>query len=472
MVINREALEEEGVMLGNTKQVERIGRLAHFMPTPKNIFRYSTNKVTKYGANYALFAAVCIINYLMFYIYASEHITDPFDGFSFISAIGGTFCMILLVRNYWPRGLKKYFPVYWHFTLLFCLSFSTTFIFLIMQGEMKWMVNVAVAILLLSILVDSVTFAWLSFIGVSAGIFVYKAITPGSIMIDWTILYPFFYIYGFATFITLVIGRKKEDDIETEKKKIKLMGGNIGHDLDNTLGNIESYASALKVSLDFSPPQLTKDQDGKPGYFVKKGIYDIIQNLPKDLKEQSEQGYMLIKNMVEAVKQGTMTDPKKLEEIALKAFIPQMVDRYVTNKTMRENVRMELEDDFTIWATRPAMERVLHNLLKNAYRYGGGEDCKLEIRLDSSTRSLHLKDQGKGIPKSQRQKIFDSFYTTSFKGSGIGLGICKSVMEQLGGRIYCKSKQGEGSYTEFILEFMEIENYKALNTLVHMLAQE
>ncbi len=176
--------------------------------------------------------------------------------------------------------------------------------------------------------------------------------------------------------------------------------------------------------------------------------------------------------MVEAVKQGTMVDLKNLEEISLKMFIPKMVDRYVTDKKMRENVLMELEDDFSILATWSAMERVLHNLLKNAYRYGGGEDCKLEIRLDSSTRSLHVKDHGKGIAKSKRQKIFDSFYTTSLKGSGIGLGICKSVMEHLGGRIYCNSKQGEGSYTEFILEFMEVENYKALNTLVHMLAQE
>ncbi len=73
-------------------------------------------------------------------------------------------------------------------------------------------------------------------------------------MIDWTILYPFFYIYGFATLIILIIGHKREQDIETEQKKIKLMGGNIGHDLDNTLGNIESYASALKVLLEFSPP--------------------------------------------------------------------------------------------------------------------------------------------------------------------------------------------------------------------------
>ena len=104
---------------------------------------------------------------------------------------------------------------------------------------------------------------------------------------------------------------------------------------------------------------------------------------------------------------------------------------------------------------------MFYNLLKNAHRHAG-YDCQLMLWLDDKNRRFHLKDDGEWIPRGKLFKIFEPFYTGSNVGSGIGLGMCKKIMEGLGGRIYCRSKQGEGSYAEFVMEFPLVEEAKKM----------
>jgi nitrogen fixation/metabolism regulation signal transduction histidine kinase len=64
---------------------------------------------------------------------------------------------------------------------------------------------------------------------------------------------------------------------------------------------------------------------------------------------------------------------------------------------------------------------------------------------------LKIRDDGPGIPEGEIKRVFDLFYTTKEKGSGLGLPICKKIMEDHGGSIEIESKIGEG--TTVILKF-------------------
>ena len=86
---------------------------------------------------------------------------------------------------------------------------------------------------------------------------------------------------------------------------------------------------------------------------------------------------------------------------------------------------------FTVLADKHALWHVIYNLLKNAHRYAG-YDCKITLWLEEKSRRLHIKDDGEGIPRAKLSKIFEPFYTGSSVGSGIGLGMCKTIMEGLG----------------------------------------
>jgi two-component system nitrogen regulation sensor histidine kinase NtrY len=64
---------------------------------------------------------------------------------------------------------------------------------------------------------------------------------------------------------------------------------------------------------------------------------------------------------------------------------------------------------------------------------------------------VEIRDNGKGISKDQESKIFVPNFSTKTSGMGLGLAMCRKMMDQAGGRIYFESEEGVG--TQFFIEF-------------------
>ncbi|MCU0318245.1 MAG: ATP-binding protein [Amoebophilaceae bacterium] len=103
------------------------------------------------------------------------------------------------------------------------------------------------------------------------------------------------------------------------------------------------------------------------------------------------------------------------------------------------------------------MQQVISNLLDNTYKHSQ-RDCIIEIWL--ANNRLHVKDDGSGIAKKVLPYIFDPFFTTSKTNIGLGLSFCKLVMDAFGGTIVYKSRQGNKSFTEFLLTFPKLKKTK------------
>ena len=101
----------------------------------------------------------------------------------------------------------------------------------------------------------------------------------------------------------------------------------------------------------------------------------------------------------------------------------------------------------TVVTTDPMLvERILINIFLNAVQameYGG----RIEITLDQQDEQalIAFTDAGPGIPPEHLDSIFNPFFTTRTKGSGLGLALCRKYIEVLGGSIKVKSKLGQGS---------------------------
>ena len=101
---------------------------------------------------------------------------------------------------------------------------------------------------------------------------------------------------------------------------------------------------------------------------------------------------------------------------------------------------------------REALEQVMHNLLDNAFKYGGAEK-HIDVIVERSGPwiIIKVKDSGIGISKRDQSKIFNRFFragdelTGRVKGSGIGLTIVQQIIEDHKGKITVKSKPGAGS---------------------------
>jgi signal transduction histidine kinase len=104
------------------------------------------------------------------------------------------------------------------------------------------------------------------------------------------------------------------------------------------------------------------------------------------------------------------------------------------------------------------VQQVLLNLLDNAAKYspGGGTIVVSTKRVDGSVR-VSVADEGIGIPPAEQERIFEKFYrvdpnlTQSPAGTGLGLYICRELVERMGGRMEVRSRLGEGSTFAFDL---------------------
>jgi PAS domain S-box-containing protein len=109
-----------------------------------------------------------------------------------------------------------------------------------------------------------------------------------------------------------------------------------------------------------------------------------------------------------------------------------------------------------VWADPDRVEQVLFNLLSNAVKYSPA-NSSLTVqarRLGEPPRVVvHVIDEGMGIARQHLPRIFDRFYLTeaSEKGVGLGLYICKGLVEAMGGEIWVVSELGQGSTFSFTL---------------------
>jgi two-component system sensor histidine kinase VicK len=95
---------------------------------------------------------------------------------------------------------------------------------------------------------------------------------------------------------------------------------------------------------------------------------------------------------------------------------------------------------------------VLENILSNSIKYSfEGSELKLNVRDDGEDLIISLSDSGIGIPKEDQDKIFTKMFRSDNAklldpdGSGLGLYICKEIVDYSGGKIWLESTIGKGS---------------------------
>ena len=112
-------------------------------------------------------------------------------------------------------------------------------------------------------------------------------------------------------------------------------------------------------------------------------------------------------------------------------------------------------DDIIVYMDRPQVEQVLINLVKNALEACAKRtDPLIEVGMSTALSwkcLIYVRDNGEGILPDVQDKVFVPFFTTKPSGSGIGLSLCRQIMNRHGGNIVLQSAVGQGSC--FTLQF-------------------
>lgn len=136
-------------------------------------------------------------------------------------------------------------------------------------------------------------------------------------------------------------------------------------------------------------------------------------------------------------------------------------------------IRLEKNFDENVWAevNSGQIQQVLINLIINARQAmegGGSLHIGISLNRESGTSEITIRDTGSGIPADKLPRIFDQFYSTKTPdeqgqgGSGLGLALCKEIIDTHRGRIRVESTVGRG--TTFTLRFPTIPAPTLLRT--------
>jgi signal transduction histidine kinase len=110
-----------------------------------------------------------------------------------------------------------------------------------------------------------------------------------------------------------------------------------------------------------------------------------------------------------------------------------------------------------VWADRTQLAQVLQNLIGNAIKFRGKEPPEISLCAEKEDQHwlFSVSDNGIGIPSENAENIFVVFQRlharTEYPGNGIGLAICKKIIERYGGRIWVESQNNSGSTFKFTM---------------------
>src|ERR1700723_199605 len=213
------------------------------------------------------------------------------------------------------------------------------------------------------------------------------------------------------------------------------MVASISHELAQPIQITTAHAKASLRWLQRDPPEVTE---------ARKGTEKII--------EAGALASEIIHRLRSLYKK---TSPKR-ELIAINEVIDEMAGM-LRSEARRHGVsiRTDLKDDLPMTvADRVQLQQVLMNLMLHGIEAmndtGGVLMMKSRLNEDGQIE-ISVSDTGPGLPLDKADQIFDAFFTTKPQGSGMGLAICKSIVESHGGRIWANGDGGRGSTFHFTL---------------------
>lgn len=230
--------------------------------------------------------------------------------------------------------------------------------------------------------------------------------------------------------------RQSEIEIQAERLRNALLSS-VSHDLRTPLGAIEGAATAV---IDHWRT-LAEDARGE---------------LLATVLEEARRMNRLIGNLLEMVRVESGQVSVRREAVPVEEIIGSALDR-LSGMIGARAVTTDFPAELPMVHVDPVLvEQVVINLLENAVRYTpDGSPLHLGARMVAGAVEVEVADRGPGVPAADAERIFSKF--TRLPGSdhaggvGLGLAICRGVLEAHGGRIWVQGREGGGASFRFTL---------------------
>ncbi|MGB9925293.1 MAG: ATP-binding protein [Candidatus Bathyarchaeales archaeon] len=212
-----------------------------------------------------------------------------------------------------------------------------------------------------------------------------------------------------------------DNTMNERSRAIRELAAMVGHDLRNPLTGISSAAQYLKK---------------KYGSLIDERGQEMLEVIEKDVQYSNK----IINDLLEY----STTIRLDLRETTPKSLVTEALSRIAIPK----NIQLidSTQDTLKIKVDVDKMKRVFINLIKNAVEAmpKGGQLTITSEKVNGNVKFV-FADTGMGISEKHLKRIFEPLFTTKARGMGLGLSICKRIVEAHGGKISVESVQNKGT---------------------------
>jgi len=261
-----------------------------------------------------------------------------------------------------------------------------------------------------------------------------------------TLIYSSLLIYFIITFVhkNYNIERHRAEESEKNMKQLNVDKDRfmaiLAHDLKSPFNALLGLSEELKDN-------------------VRKLNIDQIESYVTSINSSAQNSFNLLEDLLiwARVQQGQMPyRPQKLNFVEVYRNVASVLRS--TSEAKNINVNCFTAEGITAFADPDMLKTVLRNLLSNAIKFTNrGGTINLSATLTFSNTTIVISDNGIGILPDDLVKLFDisKIYTTrgteKEKGTGLGLLLCKELVEKHGGKIWVESQPGIGTDVKFTL---------------------
>ncbi len=251
------------------------------------------------------------------------------------------------------------------------------------------------------------------------------------------------------------------------------MASLLSHELNQPLAAISSYATGSlnllreKLGSESNFPTTSRDAASQParsaGAKLDSDPIFSLELAMRRIAEQAERAGKVIKSVHDFVRRRDQEREPVAPRALLDAIMPLVS---LQARKLGVKVQLKLQDDMPlVLCDRTMVEQVLLNLARNAMQamdQAGAVDRSLVIQVrragggerhtgSKAWLEFLVTDCGPGIPEAVAQQLFTPFYTTKAEGMGLGLSLCRTVVEQHGGFLGFEPNRPQGTIFRFTL---------------------
>jgi PAS domain S-box-containing protein len=228
--------------------------------------------------------------------------------------------------------------------------------------------------------------------------------------------------------------KEQRQELEAEAKARGMFLNILGHELRTPLTPLIASSTMLKEAWGTSADE------------IKTRLVENILNSANSLGERLEELLDLAR-----FSRGTFT--LKKQPVNLTALIQKTVAGYqAMADQQKKNLVLELASNFPgeMEADPARLEQVLNNLLSNAFKFSpANTTITLKAHAQENTALIEVKDQGIGMSQEEQKYLFQPYHRVEqdrkYPGFGLGLAVCKQIIEAHGGKITIQSESDKGA---------------------------